>query len=463
MAATDGSDKVVATARSGHDRPQERDCHSWTWRRLGEVFKESGGYADHAEMVEASRSQRRLRRAVMMVAPVVPVVVLGVILAAHTRSWTTERATANAADAAGLVADFAISPLLEEEDFTAATINQQRVEELDATLRPFIGDQIVRIKIWDATGRVVYSDDSASIGVTYPMSHELEDALLGETSSEVSELDKAENSAEQEFDRLLEVYVPVRAGQGSEYDGAFELYLPYDPIAESIEADTRRIYLMLTATLVLLYLALARVAVMWSRSHRRAEDKDYEANHDPLTGLPNRRKFQATLEAIVDSDDDRPVAVMFLDLDDFKTVNDQHGHAVGDALLKAVAGRLRNALRDDVTLARLGGDEFAVLVPHLNDPTNATEIADRLITALDAPIRLGELRLDVHASIGIDVTPATRVDPEATQRNADAAMYMAKGAGKAQHATFDPVLHGHLHESQEQARRAKPDLPSAIA
>ncbi len=392
----------------------------------------------------------------MVVAPAIPVVILGVILAAHTRSSTTERATANAAAAAGLVADFAISPLLEADDFTAETIDQHRVDELNAVLKPFIGDEIVRIKIWDATGRVVYSDDAASIGVTYPMSHELEDALEGQISSEVAELDKTENSAEREFDRLLEVYVPVRAGEGIDYDGAFELYLPYEPIAESIEADTRRIYLMLAAALVLLYLALARVAVMWARSHRRAEDKDYEANHDPLTGLPNRRRFQATLEAIVDSGDDRPIAVMFLDLDDFKTVNDRHGHAVGDALLKAVAGRLRNVLRNDATLARLGGDEFAVIVPHLNDPTNASEIADRLIGALAAPIRLDDLRLQVQASIGIDVTTASRIDPKSTQRNADAAMYMAKGAGKAQHATFDPVLHGHLRESQQQAGNTKP-------
>ena len=396
----------------------------------------------------------------MVAAPAIPVVILGGILAAHTRSWTTERAAGHAAAAAGLVADFAISPLLEPDDFTAETLDQQRVDELNAALEPFIGDKILRIKIWDATGRVVYSDSAESIGVTYPMSHELEDALAGQISSEVSTLDKAENSAEQDFDRLLEVYVPVRAGEGIDYDGAFELYLPYEPIAASIEADTRRIFLMLASALVLLYLALARVAVMWARAHRRAEEKDYEANHDPLTGLPNRRKFQATLEAIVDSGDDRPIAVMFLDLDDFKTVNDRHGHAVGDALLTAVAGRLRNALRNDATLARLGGDEFAVLVPHLDD-MNASEIADRLIGALDAPIRLDDLRLHVQASVGIDVTTASRVDPESTQRNADVAMYMAKGAGKAQHATFDPVFQGHLREAQQRAGNTMPDKPPA--
>lgn len=391
-----------------------------------------------------------------MLAPAVPVVALGGILSSQTRAWNTERATANAADAAALVADFAISPLLDESDFTSDEVDQRRVDELDESLRPFVGDEIVRIKIWDASGRVIYSDEQETIGARYPVSHELEDALNGEISSEISELDKAENVGEQEFDRLLEVYVPVSAGQDGEFSGAFELYLPYDPIAESIEADTRRIFVMLGATLVLLYLAVARVVVLWARSQRRADTKDYEANHDPLTGLPNRRSFQVTLEELANNGSDELAAIMFVDLDDFKTVNDQHGHAAGDALLKAVAGRMRSVLRSDSTLARLGGDEFAVLVPHLHDAANATEIADRLINSLETPIRIGELRIGVQVSIGIDVTAANCVDPNTSQRNADAAMYMAKGAGKAQHAIFDPVLQGHLNESQLRARTAQP-------
>ncbi len=426
------------------------------------MLKSVGSCSDQASVVDVNRGPGWVRGVVPLLAPALPVVLLGLFLVDNTRSWTTERATSNAADAAGLVADFAISPLLEDDDFTAPTVDEDRVAELDAALRPLVGDDIVRVKIWDANGRVVYSDETETIGETYPVSHELEDALAGEISSEVSELDKEENAGEQDFDRLLEVYVPIRAGAGTEYDGAFELYLPYEPIADSIESDTRRISAILAVFLLLLYIVLARVVLLWVRSDRRAEDRDYEANHDPLTGLPNRRLFESSLKKLADARDDRLIAVMFLDLDDFKTVNDQHGHAVGDALLKAVAGRLRHALRSDAVLARLGGDEFGILVPELDDVANAPEIADRLIAALDAPIRLDDLRLDVRASIGIDVTAASRVDPEASQQNADAAMYMAKGAGKAQHATFDPVLHGHLHESQEQARAAPVDSSSAV-
>ena len=103
-----------------------------------------------------------------------------------------------------------------------------------------------------------------------------------------------------------------------------------------------------------------------------------------------------------------------------------------------------------------------MLVPHLGDRATATEIAERLIAALSAPIRIGQWRIDVRASIGIEVTTADQVDAEVVQRNADAAMYMAKGAGKAQHATFDPDLHGRLHESVHQSRTSQPgDLPPA--
>lgn len=369
---------------------------------------------------------------------------MALILTVYTRSMTTERATANAASAVALVADFAISPVLTEADFAADDIDSQRTEELDAKFQSFIGEDILRIKVWDATGRVIYSDDRASVGQLFPVSHELEDALKGRTSSEVSEDDELEGS-EREFGRLLEVYAPISLTDGDGFVGAFELYLPFEPVAESIAADTRRILFMLAGTLVLLYLALARVVVVWARTDKRADDSEHDANHDPLTGLANRRRFQAMLESSLDGEPGTLVAVLFIDLDDFKPVNDSHGHAVGDDLLVAVAGRFTNELRSGATLARLGGDEFAVLIDDVGSPANASDIALRLIGCLDAPIRLGDLRVNVHASIGIDVMSVDVLDPKMIQRRADAAMYMAKGAGKGQHVVFDSVQQGHLY------------------
>jgi diguanylate cyclase (GGDEF)-like protein len=98
--------------------------------------------------------------------------------------------------------------------------------------------------------------------------------------------------------------------------------------------------------------------------------------------------------------------------------------------------------------ARLGGDEFAILIPHVIDVSDVSKIADRLINCLRQPIQVGDLLLEIQASIGIDITTADRTDSQLMQRNADAAMYMAKGAGKAQYATYDPELDNHLHRSQ---------------
>ncbi len=372
-----------------------------------------------------------------MLAPAVPVIVMALILVQYTTAWTTDRATGDAADSAALVAEIAINPLLQESDFTSASVDDQRVAELDDTLQPILGDKIVRVKVWDASGRVVYSDDTNSVGQTFDVSHELAASLRGETASEISELDKDENGAEQQFDRLLEVYVPITLGDAGTVHGAFELYLPYDPIAESIEADTRRVFAMLGVTLALLYLALAYVALLWARAHRRAVATAHDATHDPLTGLANRRKFRSALDELALRRDDQPAALLFIDLDDFKNVNDQHGHAVGDALLAAVADRLQTVLRPDCVFARLGGDEFAVLLTELDDVANAPDVAERLIAALAQPIEIDGLTVRVQASIGIDVTTSDRVDPDLMQRKADAAMYTAKGAGKAQYATSD--------------------------
>ena len=399
-----------------------------------------------------SKSWSSRQFVVLLFLPVIPVALLGGVLLMQTRAWTTEEATTNAADSARIVADMAIGPLMTVEDFEWTTIDVDRQDELDAALHGFVGDDLVRIKIWDANGRVVYSDDRNAVGVTHNISHELADALDGEISSEVSHLGGSENATEGSYDRLLEVYVPLRVGSDDAVVGAFELYLPYEPIGARIDKDTRRIVTILGVALVLLYMALLRVSVDWTRDRKRAEDKDFEANHDPLTGLPNRRMFQSTLEQIAREGGDKLVAVMYIDLDDFKTVNDTLGHSAGDELLKAVAGRLRGVVRSDTTVARLGGDEFAVIVPNVDDPDQPAAIAARLIGCLNPPIRLADGQVKVQASIGIDVANADVLDADDVQRNADNAMYMAKGAGKARHATFDPTLHARLHENVGQRR-----------
>lgn len=156
------------------------------------------------------------------------------------------------------------------------------------------------------------------------------------------------------------------------------------------------------------------------------------ANNDALTGLPNRRlledRMMQALKAAKRSDN--IVAVLFLDLDYFKTVNDLHGHAVGDELLKLVAMRLNNLLRSDDTVARIGGDEFIVLLPTLDDEQQAITTADKIVSALALPFDLAKHTLQLSVSVGIALYPQHADEPSDLIDHADIAMYAAKRKGK---------------------------------
>lgn len=168
-----------------------------------------------------------------------------------------------------------------------------------------------------------------------------------------------------------------------------------------------------------------------------------QAFHDPLTGLPNRQLFferleQALRRAVRQPD---PVAVLFLDLDDFKTVNDRFGHALGDQLLSAFGQRAQSCLRPADTLARLGGDEFAVVLEAVGGAHEAARVADRIGQALQAPFLLGADQLTITASIGIALSQPGQ-PPADLVRAADRAMYRAKTGGQAGYTAHDWPLGG---------------------
>jgi diguanylate cyclase (GGDEF)-like protein/PAS domain S-box-containing protein len=179
--------------------------------------------------------------------------------------------------------------------------------------------------------------------------------------------------------------------------------------------------------------------------HRRALEEKirHQAFHDSLTGLANRALFEDRLNHALERhrrDEHQGAAVVFIDLDDFKTVNDSLGHAAGDDLLRAFAGCLADCTRKADTVARFGGDEFAVLVEGYYADAAAAVIAERIHATLEKPIRLEQDDVFVHASIGIaNGDPATTADE--VVRNADLAMYSAKAAGKGHTAHFEPSMH----------------------
>jgi diguanylate cyclase (GGDEF)-like protein/PAS domain S-box-containing protein len=162
------------------------------------------------------------------------------------------------------------------------------------------------------------------------------------------------------------------------------------------------------------------------------------AHHDPLTGLPNRTLFSKTLsKSLAHAErEDWQVALLCIDLDHFKKVNDTHGHAMGDVLLGQVGERLVECVRLRDTVGRLGGDEFALIVNLEEGRTGAPAIADKIHDVLRAPFTLGNSEVSVTASIGITSYPDDATDPEVLMKSADIAMYRAKQCGRDTHCTF---------------------------
>lgn len=158
-----------------------------------------------------------------------------------------------------------------------------------------------------------------------------------------------------------------------------------------------------------------------------------QANYDTLTGLPNRQLLEDRLERAIAQAARRhaQVALLFVDLDRFKPVNDVYGHAVGDELLRQVGRRLRNMLRDEDTVARLGGDEFVAVMPDLHGSEAPERAAEKIIAVLSEPFRVGTHILDISCSVGIAMFPRDAANAAALIESADAAMYAAKAAGRA--------------------------------
>jgi diguanylate cyclase (GGDEF)-like protein len=197
-----------------------------------------------------------------------------------------------------------------------------------------------------------------------------------------------------------------------------------------------------------------------ARTHAEKQLLHYYAFHDALTGLPNRILFMAVLGRAVERAkrrEDYSFAVLFLDFDDFKAVNDTLGHEVGDQLLIGSAHRLEACLRTEDTAARLGGDEFVILLEDIRDVNDATRIAERVQTTLALPFLLNGHEVCVSVSIGIAMSETGYRQPEDVLRDADIAMYRAKAQGKVCHEVFDTAMRAHAaarRESETGLRRA---------
>lgn len=185
-------------------------------------------------------------------------------------------------------------------------------------------------------------------------------------------------------------------------------------------------------------LARARAELVGTQAEERRAR--HMALHDDLTGLPNRSFFRERLDnALAQAETERPpIAVLYLDLDDFKKVNDTHGHDAGDEMLRIVAARLARVVRTGDMVSRLGGDEFACLLVNLPSRHQLSHLADKLLESVCAPITLGALKLDVRSSIGIAMCPEHGTTSDLLLKHADAAMYQAKRLASG-YAFFDAI------------------------
>ena len=365
---------------------------------------------------------------------------LGGYLARESGEQIRERAIAFSEEEAELITRFTVAHRVRGLDLEKP-LSPEKVERLDEVLHTgYQSEPVVGVRIWSPTGRVAYSDDAEMIGERNEPGPGLLKALGGETEAHLS------SDGHGTAGKVIEVYVPL-----GDTPGAFEVYLDYAPIAATIRSDTRRVVMLLAVGLFAVWLALFHIVQGASKRLRRvAAENEYQAKHDALTGLPNREAFYVHADRAVAAASHREggAAVMIVDLDRFKEVNDTLGHHSGDILLQQAAVRLQAALREGDILSRLGGDEFAVLLPHVESGEVAEQVAQRLCDALEEPFELHGLTVHLEASAGIALHPEHGEEIETLMQRADVAMYVAKGT------TSSYELYSTRHDRHSPARLA---------
>jgi diguanylate cyclase (GGDEF)-like protein len=346
---------------------------------------------------------------------VIVVAALGVAIGLVLAHQIEHRALERTIQDARVIAQLGVQPALRKGDLHYP-IPLTRMNELDEEVGKayFAQTGVMRIKLYNRRAQLVYSDDRTLTGRKAVHAENVRAALAGRA---VSGLETGVDH-DGTGDKTLEVYVPVRVSGSARPEGVLELYMSYDSVAAEIRGDVLVVSLLLGGGLLLLFATLFRIVATASRRLR------HQAVHDALTGLPNRALLHRRATRALRGGE--LGAMLLIDLDRFKEVNDTLGHDYGDELLRQVAGRLGRALRRGDTLARLGGDEFAVLLEGLPDRGAVAELAGRLQDALREPIALRGVAVELEASIGVALYPEHGTTVGTLLQRADVAMYEAK-------------------------------------
>jgi diguanylate cyclase (GGDEF)-like protein len=349
------------------------------------------------------------------------------------RHYNTVQAERAATSRARVIATAVLTGSLRATDFERPVVSERRSALDDLFETHVLREGVLLVKLYSEQGTVTYSTDHRLIGTRVAHPAHLREALTGTIRGDVTTLAAGERGQES---KVLRTYAPVPVAGGT---GVVALFQDYAPIARAVQATFLPVAGIFEAVLVLLFVVLTPILRRVTRRLRRQmEEIEYRALYDDLTGLPNRTLFRDRIEEAILAARrvDASAAVVLLDVDRFKEVNDTLGHETGDQLLVELGGRLRDLARASETVARLGGDEYGVLLP-TGSVDDATQLAARIHAALEEPFVLGELPLEVAASIGVVAYPDLGVNVDTLLQHADVAMYVAKES-HARTAVYDP-------------------------
>lgn len=363
---------------------------------------------------------------------------------------------------------------------------------------------VVKVKLYNMQGTTVFSTEEKQIGEDKGKNAGFLSARNGHAISELTHRDKFSAFEAVVVDRdLISSYIPVRETPDSPVEGVFEMYADVTPLLKTIQRQQLLVAASVAGILLLLYGVLfflvrhadgiirrqyeqqkaSEVALSESQHHldnrvkdlevvnrtlevevleRKAAEKkiEYMAYHDALTGLANRillhdRIEQATAFA---SRHNMHIAVIYIDLDHFKHINDSLGHQAGDEVLRSIASRLEATLRQGDTVARVGGDEFVISLPDVKNAEYVVRIGQALLEAVIVPMEVAGQILHPTCSIGMAMYPEHGKDVTTLMRNADTAMYNAKQQGRNQYKLFQPSMNSHV----EQRLAIEHDMRSAL-
>jgi diguanylate cyclase (GGDEF)-like protein len=392
--------------------------------------------------------------AIYAAASLVPVAVLGAVLVRGYHGQALERGRDQGRAQAAVIGEMAIGPALTGADLSTGLNDGERERLRSATDLAIFHGSVAHLRLRSFDGAVAFSDDGSVLGAVSPSDPGFTAAASGRTDVQIVDDERQANGAS------VRVLQPVIAAASGQSIGVLEVYLPYDAIAAKVEAETRHAIWHMGLSLLGLYAVLALISWWTTRSLRRhADEHEHQALHDPLTGLPNRELFRRTAEhALQGSRRGEGGALVLVDLDHFKAVNDTLGHHAGDELLKVVAQRLYGSLRTDDTVARLGGDEFGMILPRATDREATVALLARVRRDLAEEITLDGVSLSVEASFGVCFYPDDATSPEEVLRHADAAMYQGKHGttgvvvyepASGQHPTHSLVVQQELRHALE--------------